>query len=270
MKITFLVDNYVDRAGLSAEHGFSALIEIGDKKILFDAGQTDIILKNIKTLSLDIESISYVVLSHGHYDHTGGLGYFFSNRKVKVFCHREIASEHLRVNPKGGYDYIGLDKEFYKKYVDNFLFNETMSRIDEGVYLSGNIGRFEEFDSDKNLYISKNGEYLKDHFPDEQYLILSEDENYHLITGCSHAGIVNIILDFRKKFGNVKLKSISGGFHLFRSSIRELERVLNFLIENNIEYIITGHCTGIDAICHFKNRLDERLIPIKVGLVVEV
>lgn len=270
MKITFLVDNYVDKANLAAEHGFSALIEFRGKRILFDAGQTDLILKNISSLSLDIDSISYTVLSHGHYDHTGGLGYIFSKRKTKIFCHKDIATEHMRINSNGGYDYIGLDKGFYTDFFKYFEFNEDKVCIDDGVFLSGPIERFEAFDSDQNLFLSENGEYLKDYFPDEQYLVLSEDDMFHIVTGCSHAGIVNIILDFRKKFGNVRLKSVIGGFHLFRSGEKELEQVLNFLVKNDVRYIITGHCTGINAICHLKRDLGDRLIPIKVGLVLEL
>jgi len=270
MKVTFLVDNYVDRASLIAEHGFSALVEIFGKKILFDAGQTDAVLKNIANLSIDFQSIDYIVLSHGHYDHTGGLKYLSLNDKVKIYSHIEIGADHFRVSPNNGYDYIGIDKDFYNRHMENFIFNDKMLEIEKGVLLSGQIERFEEFDSDKNLFLIVDGKPQKDYFPDEQYLVICENDGYKIITGCSHAGIVNIIHDFRRKFKDARLKSVIGGFHLFRSGEKELRHVSDFLIKNDIRYIITGHCTGIDAISFLKNKLGKRLIPIKVGLTIEI
>ncbi|MGC9062448.1 MBL fold metallo-hydrolase [Calditerrivibrio sp.] len=270
MKVTFLVDNYVDRAGLLAEHGFSALIEVDGKNILFDAGQTGAIMSNIKFLGIYPKSIDFIVLSHGHYDHTGGLLYLNLSEHIKIYSHKAIDSRHLRVRLDGDYDYIGIDETFFSKNQHLFSFNESVSEIDKGIFLSGGINRFEEFDSDKNLFIEYSGVYSKDYFPDEQYLAIREEDGWSIITGCSHAGIVNIVKDFKSKFGDPIIKSVIGGFHLFRSGEKELHHVSDFLMSNDIKYIITGHCTGINAICHFSKIFQKRFIPIKVGLTVEI
>ncbi|MCX8085219.1 MAG: MBL fold metallo-hydrolase [Calditerrivibrio sp.] len=262
MKISFLVDNYLDKAGFYAEHGFACVLEVFDKVILFDTGQTDIIIKNANKLNLDFKEIDFIVLSHGHYDHTGGLKYL--NIDKKICCHEKISVDHLKLD-NVSYVYIGIDKDFYKSNLSRFVFNTEKTQLSNNIFLSGDIFRFQLFNSDTNLFTYSHSSFVKDTFPDEQYLIIQEPDGYNIITGCSHAGIINIIKDFLSKFGNQKIKSLIGGFHLFKSNQEELIMVTDFIKSIDIKYIITGHCTGLDAIFHFKNELKDRVIPIKTG-----
>lgn len=265
MKIQVLVDNYVDRPHLCAEHGFSCLISFKDKKILFDTGQSSHIKKNGEVLNVRFDKVDFVVLSHGHYDHTGGLPFIFHNG-LKIYAHEDISSEHMRSPCPDEYEYIGIDKGFFATCNKSFIFNNTLFEIMPGVILSGRIKRYEPFDADDRLYLKKDDTFEKDMFLDEQYLVVCEDGAYSIFTGCSHAGIINIIKDFRLNFGDVKLKNIVGGFHLFKSDSKVLEKVADCLIHNDVEKIFTGHCTGIAGAIYLKQLLGERLIITKVGL----
>lgn len=269
MKVIFLVDNYVDKPELCAEHGFSCWIKYNEKNILFDVGQTENIYKNGKILGLDFSQLDCVVLSHGHYDHTGGLDSIF-NDKMKIYAHRDIGVDHFRISQDGEYHYIGINRDFYDRNRDKFILNEDIIEIFPDIFLSGKIFRYEPFDSDQNLFRYSGGIYYKDIFSDEQYLVVKENSEYSIFTGCSHTGIVNIIEDFYAKFGKVKIKAVVGGFHLFRSCGEELSMVAKYFLKHNIKKIYTGHCTGIETMIYLKNILGERVVPIKVGLELEM
>jgi 7,8-dihydropterin-6-yl-methyl-4-(beta-D-ribofuranosyl)aminobenzene 5'-phosphate synthase len=259
------MDNYVDKPHLCAEHGFSCLISFKDKKILFDTGQSSHTKKNGEILNVSFDKVDFVVLSHGHYDHAGGLPFIF-HEGLKIYAHKSIAQEHMRSSCPGEYEYIGIDKDFFATHNKSFIFNNSFFEIIPGVILSGNIKRYEPFDADQRLYIKRDNSCEKDIFLDEQYLVVCEDGAYSIFTGCSHAGIVNIIKDFRTKFGDVRIKNIVGGFHLFMSGSKVLENVADCLLHNDVENIFTGHCTGIVGAIYLKQLFGERLILTKVGL----
>ncbi|MEF3254482.1 MAG: MBL fold metallo-hydrolase [Deferribacterales bacterium] len=267
MRVTFLVDNYVDQPSLKAEHGFSCLIEFNGKKFLFDTGQTDAVFENAKKIGVDLKTLDFIVLSHGHYDHTGGL-ISILDKSVKVYASEKIFMEHLRQNKDGSYCYIGINRYIVKNFSKNFIFNEDLLEIENNIFISGTIKRKVEFDSDKNLFKNVDNAIAKDDFPDEQYLVVKEDEDFSIFTGCSHAGIVNILEDFYEKFGNKRINFLVGGFHLFRSSYDEVNSVIDYLMGKEIRHIFTGHCTGLEALLQMKLKLGGRLVPIKVGMVV--
>ncbi len=272
MKITFLTDNYVDAAGLKAEHGFSCYIEYKDTKILFDTGTTMTAVENAKQIFRELPKADFAVLSHGHYDHTGGLQYSFDEIHQitnKIYCHKYIFDNHLKES-KYGYQFIGfeVDKE---KFNDKFelIQNEEFTEIKENIYLSGTVKRYFEFNADLKLIAKINGEYIKDPFRDEQYLII-DDNGLIIISGCSHSGIINIIEHAKHLFPGEKIKAVIGGFHLFRSTKEQMDETIDYFKQNNVEKIITGHCTGLNGLFAFNRNFPDNFIPIKVGLNLEL
>ena len=191
MKITALTEN-TSQCGLPVEHGLSLYIQTDTHTILFDTGQTDLFARNARTLGLDLRAVDLAVLSHGHYDHGGGLQAFLSiNQTAPVYLHRLAFEPHYN-----GERYNGLDPALLQS--DRLIFTEGVTEIAPGLTLDDcnrreKICDFGSFGLDKLV----NGRRLPDDFLHEQYLLIEEQGKRVLISGCSHKGIVNIAHWFR-------------------------------------------------------------------------
>jgi 7,8-dihydropterin-6-yl-methyl-4-(beta-D-ribofuranosyl)aminobenzene 5'-phosphate synthase len=273
MKITIISDNYVDTACLVAEHGFSCLIEAESSKILFDTGQGEALLNNMRRLNIP-RDIGMIVFSHGHYDHTGGLSRYpdeLAEYSKDIYASRYIFDEHLKKTKGGQYAYIGFEAErteVEQKY--KLHLNGSMTEISKNIFLSGPITRYEEFSADTLLYSKVGGEYGKDMFRDEQYLVVKVPEGIHIITGCTHCGAANLLMDAKDKFPETRILSLTGGLHMFRSKEQQVEHVIQFLEKEDVQSINTGHCTGLDAAIQMKQRLGERVSITKAGMVINL
>ena len=165
IKLTILVDNYVNSQKLKAEHGLSILIEDDNEKVLFDCGQSDLILSNAKILGIDLNGITKIVLSHGHYDHTGGLLPLlkYLNKEIDIYAHplvfEEKFSEYKDFNGFSTNRYIGIPEraEIYEKKGARFLLSKDPVQISDSIYLSGQIN---ENNRDNEYYYSSNHQWM--------------------------------------------------------------------------------------------------------------
>ncbi|MGE4318109.1 MAG: MBL fold metallo-hydrolase [Deferribacterales bacterium] len=270
MKITIIADNYVDKSSYLAEHGFSCFIETADFDILFDTGQGDAFINNLKLLN--IKHADFLALSHGHYDHTGGLSrhlYDCAAITTDIYASRYIFDNHLRKNPDGSFDFNGFGSS-RDEISDNFKLhlNTGFTQIAENVFLSGTIDREINFDADALLYAEIDSHTRKDMFRDEQYMIIREEDGIHLISGCTHCGAENLLRHAKKLFPDDRIISLTGGLHLYRSTQDDINSVIEFLEKEDIKIIATGHCTGIEAIFQMKSRLGDKVIFTKAGMEI--
>ena len=181
MKITTLIENLVYKNGLLAEHGLSLYIETDTRKILFDTGQSGALLQNARKMGVKIEEIDSVIISHGHYDHTGGLASFLMvNSKARVYMKREALTEKYDMSKRD----IGIacNPELLENRVE---FITCITEIDKGLFIVPDIPIL---DSDDTQFRNFNEEFL-----DELYLAITLDGELSIITGCSHRGITNIM-----------------------------------------------------------------------------
>lgn len=233
MKITSLVENTSPDNNIESEHGLSLFIETKKHKILFDTGQTDMFLRNAKRLGIDIKNADIAILSHGHYDHGGGLKYFLEeNKKAPVYISPYAFLPYYNADDK----YIGLDISL--KDSDRLIYTEDITDIDEGLTLySCNKSPLPYGKFDCGLKKMHNGELISDDFLHEQYLLIKEDNKKILISGCSHKGILNITEWFSPDV-------LIGGFHFSKlpldSTLLQYAKILNE--KNTVFY--TCHCTG--------------------------
>ncbi|MFA6424662.1 MAG: MBL fold metallo-hydrolase [Phycisphaerae bacterium] len=220
--------------GFEKEHGLSIYFEKDGKKFLFDTGQSGMFMRNAKKLNLDLNDIDYLILSHGHYDHTDGLKFINIPKKTKIICHP------LCIKPKYyGKKYIGFPD--VKLNID---VSEGMTKLSNNVCFLGQIPG----DRKRSLgEVADNNERKKDFLLDDTGIAITEDDNLIVIVGCAHSGIVNITKYAISKFPRKKVYVI-GGFHMNDLAKSEIEKVIMQLDEIGVSDVYPGHCTGEDAI----------------------
>ncbi|MCD6245529.1 MBL fold metallo-hydrolase [candidate division WOR-3 bacterium] len=267
-KITVLMDDQPGY-GLKNEHGFSALIENRDDSILFDTGQSGAFIDNALKLGKNLQKVSKVVISHGHYDHIGGLRDFLEiNRKAKVYIKKEAFYKKLKIED-GKYQSIGLSDDL-SVYTSRFVFSEEVSEISKGIYISANIQNHGYRIHNKNMFTEVDGIIEEDRFDDEQFLFIKFEDQAFIISGCSHRGIVNIVKSAISQSNCSGVKGILGGFHMLNENEEDVNREMSALKKINPKIIAPCHCTGEIAIHKFKKMFSQNYFHIKTGINLEV
>jgi len=286
MKLTILVDNYVDLQKLKAEHGFSVLIEDEGQQILFDCGQSDLILANSKVLGIDLNKISKIVLSHGHYDHTGGLLPIlkYLNKDVDVYAHPLVFegkfSKYKGFNGCNENRYIGIPERLkvYEKKGARFLLNSNSVQIGENIYLSGQINKDTGDnnaalgivqDAESSLFIRQNNMLVKDPLFDDISIFINLPDLLLIVTGCAHSGMLNILKKAEELNLVKKEIAIIGGLHLSKFVKNDIDKIIGELKKYNIRLIMSSHCTGISAFVQLKNSFGNKCVFGSAGKVLE-
>ena len=194
IRITTLVENTASGAGLLAEHGLSFWIEYGDKRIIFDTGQSDILIKNAEVLGIDLAETDAIVLSHGHYDHTGGLAAVLDIAdKAKIYLH-PAAVEPKFSKKTAGAEPIGMS-DSARKAIKNreVIWTETPTQIFPGVTVTGQVPRINDFEDVGGAFFLDENCQKADELLDDQTLFIETAKGLVILFGCAHAGVVNIL-----------------------------------------------------------------------------
>lgn len=248
--ITIMVENTTPVAGLVGEYGFSALVRVDDHPILFDTGSRDGLFKNASSLSIDLETIEDVVLSHGHFDHTGGLRALMEMRgDRRLYTHpHAFGSKHLAL-PEGRYKYIGvpIGREELRSLGGLLIETPGVYELLPGVILTGEIPRITGYEDTGGKFVCRgevDSEWETDHLLDDQALVIDHPEGLVVISGCAHAGLINTLGYARKVTGRERIKAFIGGTHLMTAKAERIDKTIRTLKEYNIERLVVGHCTG--------------------------
>lgn len=267
MKITSVIEN-TSRLGLPTEHGLSLYIQSRDgRNILFDMGQGCLFAENAKRLGLSIADVETAIVSHGHYDHGGGLGTFLElNRKAKVYIHNDAFLPHYSLRDKA-LAYIGIEKKLQGN--ERIMLCDSITKIDNDMLLFADVhGESCRPSGNKLLFGPDKKE--NDTFSHEQNLIIQEDDKIVLLAGCAHNGILNIIRKAEEVIGNTPTH-VLGGMHLVKSALSAddesnyIESLGKELAAFSNCKFYTMHCTGTEQYRKLKDIMGNQIHYLSCG-----
>ncbi len=272
-RLTVLVENAASRDDLTAEHGWSILIESDGELGLFDTGQTGAVLRNARALGIDLSRLSWIVLSHGHYDHTGGLRSVLEVVEGPVvFVHPDAFLPKLVRENGGEWREAGMamSREEIERTGAAMRMCEGTERVGGRITATGGISRTTSFETvQERFFTIRNGCRVIDRFIDDQALVLDTKKGLVVIVGCCHAGVVNTLRHVREVTGTNAIHAVIGGMHLGAASEECIARTIDAFRESDVEIVGPAHCTGERAVQQFSGVLAGRCVQCPAGAVLE-
>lgn len=272
-KITSLSENTVPQGGkeLIGEHGLSFYIEAGKHKILFDTGQGIVLANNAGVMGIDLSRIDRVILSHGHYDHSGGLKRLMEhNTEFVLHAHPEVFAQKLK-SVDAGYKFIGMpvDQRSLDQKGINLKLDDKAVQIVPGIMSTGEIPQKNDFEEVEPVFLIQNEtKVTPDNLADDQAIVLDTSKGLVVLLGCSHRGIVNTLNHVVSLTGKKTIHAILGGLHLGKVPDLKLRKIVAHLAEFGLEKIGVGHCTGPRAFLALSNGFPDRVFLNTVGNVM--
>lgn len=262
-KITALAENSVYGKGLQGEHGLSLLVEADGHKVLFDTGASDLFIRNARLLGVDLTDVEYVVLSHGHRDHTGGLHHFLAmNDRAKVVCKKEIFRRKFKNESENGMRCPEAQDK------SRFWLVDEETEIVPGIFVFPQIKLADKSDTHFEHFLTEvDGEMCPDTFEDELALVLKGEKSLSVVSACSHRGITNMIRAAQLYFPGMPLKLVLGGFHIHNAEEDKFNTISTFLGMKLPKRLGVCHCTGIDKYALFRQQFNDRVFYCYTGWV---
>lgn len=274
-RITILCENSVGPiSGTLGEHGFSALIEPADgEPLLFDTGQGATLLHNAQRMNKPLPSIGTVVLSHGHYDHSGGLLPLLRQyTPLRVCAHPAVFSPRYRLKDNGECLSIGIphSRQELEEAGAIFDLSTEFRSIEPGMFLTGEVPRLTSFEpGDRGIFLDRAG-LLADSVPDDQSLVLESDRGLVILLGCCHAGLVNTLEQVKRCMGRDDVHAVIGGMHLGFCGKEQVDGAMAALKRSGLRRLAASHCTGFAASARMFRDLAAQFQPAHVGYTLEV
>lgn len=270
MKIQFLMENKTDGPGCVAEHGLSIYIQVQGKKLLFDAGASSLFARNAEAMGVDLSEAEALIISHGHYDHTGGVPEFCRINKVApVYIHKEgfyetYGKKHGKMEEKPC-SIRWTDGE-RREIEPRIIKTENPLWLSENIVISGTIPVEQGQQQTENFYRKMQDQsFIVDSVEHEQFLAIREPEGLYVFSGCSHRGVIPAVSYARKLFNGERVAALIAGMHLYSAGEELRRRVVEQILSEEMDTVIPVHCTGIDAICDLKAALGEKCVAATAG-----
>lgn len=273
MRLTILVDNQAG-CGLQGEWGLSALVEQGEVTVLLDAGATELFAVNAQELGVDLDRVDAAVLSHAHFDHAGGMAAFFArNAHAPFYVQRSCGEDCYAEHPGKELEYIGVPRGVLSAYASRIVRVGERVQVAPGFWLLGHsTPGLEEVGRASHMLAGPVDDLRPDDFSHEQSLVVElESGGIAVFNSCCHAGADVVVREAQQAWPGQRVRAVVGGFHLYetpRDQVRDFARRLG---ETGVELVVTGHCTGPDALDVLTRELGADVVkPMSCGLVLEL
>lgn len=267
-RVTVLVENTASRRQLLGEHGVSYFIETDSYQILFDTGQGLTLHHNAKHLGISLKTLNAVALSHGHYDHAGGLiGVLETSHPQKLFLHP--AALQPKFSTRGEIGFPIQDQAIFSQKIEQLVWTETLTEIIPGLYLTGSIPRLHPLEDTGDNFWHDSSYSQVDLLLDDQALFLDTAKGIVVILGCAHAGVMNTLNYIAQLTGTEKFYAVIGGMHLLNANYERLQATAETFKKYDVQLLGANHCTGIPALTFFWHHFPEKCISCNAGTRLE-
>lgn len=263
-ELTVICDNHAVE-GFLPEHGLSFHIRADGLTILFDTGSGETLLHNAAELGIDFTKISHLILSHGHYDHTGGVEHVLAaNTYCQVIAHPFVLSERYSRHIDRPVKRIGMPVDVRAALQQlepaRLHCSPVVSLLSDNIGITGSIPRTHLFeDTGGPFYLDEAGQFV-DLLPDDQALWINTPQGLVIVLGCCHSGVVNTVEYIRQLNDGAGVAGIIGGLHLLHASSERLEQTVNYFKKLRPQFIYAGHCTGDDVIVMLRENLRDTAV----------
>jgi len=274
LRITTLSENTAAIGNFLGEWGLSILVESDEANILFDTGQSISASHNAELLGTDLSRIDKIVLSHGHFDHTGGLKQLLGRmgKEIEIIAHPDIWQAKYAVG-EGEERYIGIpfSRQELEDLGARFKLTAEPVRISEHIMTSGEISMVTDYEViEPNLVVKEDGGYRPDSFRDDQALIITTEPGLVVVLGCAHRGIINTLYHAQHLTGVKAIDTVLGGCHLMNASEERVWLTIAALKELGVKRLGVSHCTGLPASVIMAQEFGERFFFNNAGTMVSL